>query len=167
MHVFAGQIPRTRVGLSQGFPPMHSKQYFSDANDLRVGAGSGLYLRHVMSLPGLGLPGLGLEEQSEQPHTTETTQHELFSGSEWRFEVAFGKFVKVRVSFAATPLYFDPTEWYDSYLMAQLRSSVLNSSKDQRIPSPAPRLQYLPTMVARLKPVTMRLKANTLPKRPP
>lgn len=53
-----------------------------------------------MSLPGLGLPGLGLEEQSEQPQTTETTQHELSSGSEWRFEVGFGKFVKVRVSFA-------------------------------------------------------------------
>lgn len=51
-----------------------------------------------MSLPGLGLPGLGLEEPSEQLQATETTHHEIPSGSEWRFEVAFGKFVKVRVS---------------------------------------------------------------------
>ena len=56
-----------------------------------------------MSLPGLGLPGLGLEEPSEQSQTIEVGQHELSSGSEWRFEVAFGKSVKVRVSFAATP----------------------------------------------------------------
>jgi hypothetical protein len=84
---------------------MHSKQYFSDANTLQDSAGSGFHLRHVMSLPGLGLPGLGLEEQSEQPQTTETTQHELSSGSEWRFEVAFGKFVKVRVGFAVTPVF--------------------------------------------------------------
>lgn len=63
-----------------------------------------------MSLPGLGLPGLGLEEQSEQPQTTETIQHELSSGSEWRFEVAFGKFVKVRVSIAALSLSSDMTD---------------------------------------------------------
>lgn len=77
---------------------MHSKQYFFDANELLFGANSGFILRDVMSLPGLGLPGLGLEEPSEQPQMTETTQHVLSSGSEWRFEIAFGKFLKVRVS---------------------------------------------------------------------
>jgi hypothetical protein len=79
---------------------MHSKQFSSHVDDLLLGAGSASHLRHVMSLPGLGLPGLGLEEPSEQPRATETTQHELSSGSEWRFEVAFGKVVKVRVSCA-------------------------------------------------------------------
>ena len=50
-----------------------------------------------MSLPGLGLPGLGLEEQSETSQTPPAVQRKLAAGSEWRFEVAFGKFVKVKV----------------------------------------------------------------------
>ncbi|ERF68262.1 hypothetical protein EPUS_02718 [Endocarpon pusillum Z07020] len=77
---------------------MHSRPYESvNLDDILFGAGAGFDLRNVMSLPGLGLPGLGLEEPSEQPQTTETTQQELSSGSEWRFEVAFGKCVKVRL----------------------------------------------------------------------
>lgn len=51
-----------------------------------------------MSLPGLGLPGLNFDEPSEQGQPAETSSHELSAGCEWRFEVAVGKFVKVRVS---------------------------------------------------------------------
>ncbi len=84
---------------------MHSRPFESfHRDDIPFGAGPGFELRNVMSLPGLGLPGLGLEEPSEQPQTTETTQHDLPGGSEWRFEVAFGTFVRVRVSLAATHL---------------------------------------------------------------
>jgi len=50
-----------------------------------------------MSLPGLGLPGLGLAEPDEAPLVETTTEHELAEGSEWRFEVAFGKHVTVKV----------------------------------------------------------------------
>lgn len=75
---------------------MHSKPTFSAVDPL-FRAHSEFDLQNAMSLPGLGLPGLGLEEPSEQAQTVEAVQHDLAAGSEWRFEVAFGKFVKVRV----------------------------------------------------------------------
>jgi hypothetical protein len=91
---------------------MHSRPYFSDAVNIvpPFRPNSVLDLQDAMSLPGLGLPGLGLEEPAEQSQTVEATRHELSSGSEWRFEVAFGKFVKVRVSITITfllPLFYD------------------------------------------------------------
>jgi hypothetical protein len=83
---------------------MHSRPKSSDSIDILFRAGSGrLDLQNAMSLPGLGLPGLGIEEASEQPQTVEATQHEISAGSEWRFEVAFGKYVKVRVSKELSP----------------------------------------------------------------
>ena len=45
----------------------------------------------------MSLPGLGLEEP-EEVQTVETTQHELAKGREWRFEVAAGKYVQLKVS---------------------------------------------------------------------
>lgn len=45
----------------------------------------------------MSLPGLGLEEP-EEVHTVETVQHDLAKESEWRFEVAVGKYVQVKVS---------------------------------------------------------------------
>ncbi len=51
-----------------------------------------LHLQHgVMNLPGLGL------EEPEEVQKAEITQHELAKDCEWRFEVAVGKFVKVKV----------------------------------------------------------------------
>ena len=44
----------------------------------------------------MNLPGLGLEEPVEED-TVETTQHELTKDCEWRFEVAVGKVVQVKV----------------------------------------------------------------------
>ena len=81
---------------------MHSRPNFS-AIDTLFRAHSEFDLQDAMSLPGLGLPGLGLEEPSEQAQTVEAVQHELSAGSEWRFEVAFGKFVKVRVRITVAP----------------------------------------------------------------
>jgi hypothetical protein len=46
----------------------------------------------VMSLPGLGL------EEPEELQKVETTQHELAKDREWRFEVAAGKYVQLKVS---------------------------------------------------------------------
>lgn len=47
----------------------------------------------------MSLPGLGLVEPEEQQHAgvETTTEHELSKGSEWRFEVGFGKHVNVKV----------------------------------------------------------------------
>ena len=45
----------------------------------------------------MSLPGLGLEEP-EEVQTVETTQHRLEKGTEWRFEVAVGKYVHIKVS---------------------------------------------------------------------
>jgi hypothetical protein len=45
----------------------------------------------------MSLPGLGLAEPDEAPLVETTTEHKLAEGSEWRFEVAFGKHVSVRV----------------------------------------------------------------------
>lgn len=45
----------------------------------------------------MSLPGLGLAEPDE-PQSLETTEHELSKESEWRFEVAVGKHVTVKVS---------------------------------------------------------------------
>ncbi|KIV93579.1 hypothetical protein PV10_04783 [Exophiala mesophila] len=47
-----------------------------------------------MSLP--GLPGLGLDEPEEE-RPVETTQHDLAKEHEWRFEVAVGKYVQVKI----------------------------------------------------------------------
>lgn len=44
----------------------------------------------------MSLPGLGLEEP-EEVQKIETTQHELAKDREWRFEVAAGKYVQVKV----------------------------------------------------------------------
>jgi hypothetical protein len=44
----------------------------------------------------MSLPGLGLEEP-EEIQKVETTQHDLGKDSEWRFEVAAGKHVQVKV----------------------------------------------------------------------
>ena len=45
----------------------------------------------------MSLPGLGLSEPEEHARPSAATQHELSEGSEWRFEVAFGSYVKVQV----------------------------------------------------------------------
>lgn len=48
--------------------------------------------RHgVMSLPGLGL------SEPEEVAQTETSHHDLNKDSEWRFEVAAGKYIQVKV----------------------------------------------------------------------
>ncbi|OQV06926.1 hypothetical protein CLAIMM_11431 [Cladophialophora immunda] len=44
----------------------------------------------------MSLPGLGLEEP-EEVHTVEATQHDLAQETEWRFEVAVGKYVQVKL----------------------------------------------------------------------
>lgn len=44
----------------------------------------------------MSLPGLGLEEP-EEVQTVETTQHELGKECEWRFEVAVGRYVQIKV----------------------------------------------------------------------
>lgn len=44
----------------------------------------------------MNLPGLGLEEPEEE-QKVETTQHELAKDCEWRFEVAVGKYIQVKV----------------------------------------------------------------------
>jgi polyribonucleotide 5'-hydroxyl-kinase len=45
----------------------------------------------------MSLPGLGLAEPDEAPAVETTTEHTLTEGSEWRFEVAFGKNIIVKV----------------------------------------------------------------------
>lgn len=44
----------------------------------------------------MSLPGLGLSEP-EEVFTVETHQHDLAKECEWRFEVAVGKYVQVKV----------------------------------------------------------------------
>ncbi|EXJ78567.1 hypothetical protein A1O1_08968 [Capronia coronata CBS 617.96] len=44
----------------------------------------------------MSLPGLGLDEP-EEVHVAETTQHELAKEHEWRFEVAVGKYIQVKL----------------------------------------------------------------------
>lgn len=63
-----------------------------------------------MALPGLGLPGLGIEEPSEQQQTIDPTRRELPAESEWRFEVAFGKYVQVRVNDQASIKQYPQTD---------------------------------------------------------
>ncbi len=45
----------------------------------------------------MSLPGLGLEEP-EEVQTVDTAQHDLGKETEWRFEIAVGKYVQVKVS---------------------------------------------------------------------
>ena len=45
----------------------------------------------------MSLPGLGLAEPEEAPAVEVTTEHTLLKESEWRFEVAFGKGITVKV----------------------------------------------------------------------
>jgi hypothetical protein len=45
----------------------------------------------------MSLPGLGLAEPDEAPALETTSEHQLAEGSEWRFEVAFGKHVTIKV----------------------------------------------------------------------
>lgn len=51
----------------------------------------------------MSLPGLGLEEP-EEIHNVEIVQHDLAKDAEWRFEVAVGKYVQVKVSLALSRL---------------------------------------------------------------
>lgn len=52
-----------------------------------------LHLQHgAMSLPGLGLA------EPEEVSKVETAQHDLVKESEWRFEVAAGRYTNVKVS---------------------------------------------------------------------
>ena len=44
----------------------------------------------------MSLPGLGLEEPQEVQQV-ETSQHELAKDCEWRFEVAVGKYIQLKV----------------------------------------------------------------------
>ncbi|KIY01847.1 uncharacterized protein Z520_01985 [Fonsecaea multimorphosa CBS 102226] len=52
----------------------------------------------------MSLPGLGLEEP-EEVHTVEATQHELTQETEWRFEVAVGKYVQVKLLTGSAELF--------------------------------------------------------------
>lgn len=49
------------------------------------------FQKDVMNLPGLGL------EEPEEIQKVETAQHDLAKDCEWRFEVAVGKYVQVKV----------------------------------------------------------------------
>ncbi|EXJ84352.1 hypothetical protein A1O3_05019 [Capronia epimyces CBS 606.96] len=44
----------------------------------------------------MSLPGLGLDEP-EEVHTAETSQHDLAKDNEWRFEVAVGKYIQLKL----------------------------------------------------------------------
>ena len=44
----------------------------------------------------LSLPGLGLDEP-EEVQAVETVQHDLTKETEWRFEVAVGKYIHLKV----------------------------------------------------------------------
>ena len=44
----------------------------------------------------MSIPGLGLAEPEEQPVFT-SAEHSLAAGSEWRFEIAIGKHVTIKV----------------------------------------------------------------------
>lgn len=86
----------------------------------------------VMSLPGLGL------EEPEEIQKVETTQHELAKNSEWRFEVAAGKYVQVKVNTVRSHL---PTKLTSLRFSLVLRSSsVPNSSFPIATSLPTPRL---------------------------
>ncbi|KIW81856.1 hypothetical protein Z517_04882 [Fonsecaea pedrosoi CBS 271.37] len=52
----------------------------------------------------MSLPGLGLEEP-EEVHTVEATQHDLAKETEWRFEVAVGKYVQVKLLAGSAELF--------------------------------------------------------------
>ncbi|RMZ76342.1 hypothetical protein DV738_g4984, partial [Chaetothyriales sp. CBS 135597] len=53
----------------------------------------------------MNLPGLGLEEP-EEVQSAQIVQHQLAKDSEWRFEVAVGKYVQVKVWYSALSLLF-------------------------------------------------------------
>jgi hypothetical protein len=57
----------------------------------------------------MSLPGLGLAEPEEAPAVETTTEHRLTEGSEWRFEVAFGKHITVKVRVTRSYHSFIPT----------------------------------------------------------
>jgi hypothetical protein len=80
-----------------------------------------------MSLPGLGLPGLGLAEPDEAPRVETTTEYELAEGSEWRFEVAFGKHVIVKVRI--TYLILSPNSNFSSTLLCILPPTLAPAIK--------------------------------------
>lgn len=58
--------------------------------------------RNAMSLPGLGLSEPSVEAQYVPPPPTQIS---LSKGSEWRFEVAFGRTVRVKVCSLSPPFF--------------------------------------------------------------
>lgn len=55
----------------------------------------------------MSLPGLGLTEPVEEAPTAldAASEQEISAGSEWRFEVAVGSYVKIQVTTARTLIY--------------------------------------------------------------
>jgi len=54
----------------------------------------------------MSLPGLGLDEPEEDLTSSQTAQYDLPKEAEWRFEVAIGKYVQVKVCHTLPPFPF-------------------------------------------------------------
>lgn len=70
------------------------------------------------------LPGLGLEEP-EEIQKVESSKYDLAKDTEWRFEVAFGKYTQVKVWQTSSGI--DPPSNLCRLQQAQPNSSVQNS----------------------------------------
>ncbi|KIX08401.1 uncharacterized protein Z518_03057 [Rhinocladiella mackenziei CBS 650.93] len=71
----------------------------------------------------MSLPGLGLEEP-EEAHSVETVQHDLAKESEWRFEVAVGKYVQVKLLTGTAELFGTELVLGNTYIFTGTKAAI-------------------------------------------
>ncbi|RMZ82431.1 hypothetical protein DV737_g2094, partial [Chaetothyriales sp. CBS 132003] len=71
----------------------------------------------------MNLPGLGLEEP-EEVQSTQTVQHLLAKDSEWRFEVAVGKYVQVKILTGSAELFGTELVLSNPYIFTGTKAAI-------------------------------------------
>ncbi|EXJ56294.1 uncharacterized protein A1O5_12561 [Cladophialophora psammophila CBS 110553] len=71
----------------------------------------------------MSLPGLGLEEP-EEVHTVETAQHDLAKETEWRFEVAVGKYAQVKLLTGSAELFGTELVVGNTYIFTGTKAAI-------------------------------------------
>ncbi|RMZ87097.1 hypothetical protein DV736_g5678, partial [Chaetothyriales sp. CBS 134916] len=71
----------------------------------------------------MNLPGLGLEEP-EEVQIAQTVQHQLAKDSEWRFEVAVGKYVQVKILTGTAELFGTELVLSNPYIFTGAKAAI-------------------------------------------
>lgn len=114
----------------------------------------------------MSLPGLQLDSPSE-PTVAASAFHDLGSNTEWRFEVAFGTNIEVKV---CSLCWGFPPKLCGSLIFAlslfqEMQNSLgLNSLKNNHTSSLEPRQRYIPGMAVELR-LLVSARWSTWPKK--